>query len=424
MFTKLNHGHVLSVIFFLLPSIIAFAPIQTSAFLTIASVTVLFSWLMLERRVPPFNRPLLIISFVLILLGALSGFWANDPIATTFTALRLLLLSISGIVLCGIVSTLSIKQRHMIGSASILGMVIGMTLLLTDVLSDGFIQINILGEEYADYGRTVSLLALIIWSFLVQTSVRNQPLLGIGLLIVVAGVLSLTPGFAAKVALLAGVVTLFCAWRFRAPFSKLLFAIIAASFLLAPTLASKLDQPDYYYPLIAAESDLAPMRWTVAIAHRMHMWGFTAKRSMEKPIFGWGLDMSRRIPGGTEKIRPEDLGFTRTQLHGNAVNWLSRGNATHLSLHPHNAILQIWLELGLAGVLLACSFIFYITNVANRHCHPAGLALCLATLIIANVSYGAWQSWWLSSLWLISALYLVGIVPDEAGMNSNDQTVS
>ena len=232
----------------------------------------------------------------------------------------------------------------------------------------------------------------------------------------VAGILVLTPGFAAKIAWLVGLVTLFLAWRFRAGFSKLVFALIAAAFLLGPTIARKLDHPDNFRPLIAAESEFAQMRWTVAIAHRLHIWGYAATQTLEHPILGWGLDASRSIPGGKGPIKPEDLGFIRSDLSMNAAAWLDRGDAVHLSLHTHNATLQIWLELGLAGALFAGGLVIFLVNATVHHRHAAGLALCLSALVIANLSYGIWQSWWLAGLWLIAALYLIGIEQEEAAL--------
>ena len=63
----------------------------------------------------------------------------------------------------------------------------------------------------------------------------------------------------------------------------------------------------------------------------------------QRPLLGWGLDTSRAIPGGTD-LRP---------IHY-IVPWSDKP-ITHpdqnLPLHPHNAALQIWLELGLFGVI-------------------------------------------------------------------------
>ena len=35
--------------------------------------------------------------------------------------------------------------------------------------------------------------------------------------------------------------------------------------------------------------------------HRLLIWDFTLNRIAERPLFGWGLDTSRAIPGGVER---------------------------------------------------------------------------------------------------------------------------
>lgn len=410
---RVTHFHVLSAIFLLLPTVLVFAPVQTSGFLAIASAITLAAWLLAERCMPEINMTLAVPVTLLLLYGIASAFWAIEPIASLQLAVRLCLLSGAGLVLCGIVGALTSEQRQFIARIAFFGAFLAVTLLYIDVLGDGVIQLEILHEERADYGRTASLLALAVWALLAQPEVHTRPILAAGGVVVVIGILLQMPGFASKVAMLAGLVTLFAAWRFRTLFSKIIFALVTLAFLLGPTFARTFDQPNYYRPLITAESEIAAMRWAVAIAHRLHISGYTATRALEHPIFGWGLDASRKIPGGTDPIKPEDLGFTHSDLSNNVAGWLGRSSAVHLPLHPHNTPLQIWLELGLFGALIACALVIFLVRAAARHRHPAGLALCVSALVIANFSYGAWQSWWLSSLWLVSALYLVGATPEK-----------
>ena len=82
-----------------------------------------------------------------------------------------------------------------------------------------------------------------------------------------------------------------------------------------------------------------------------------------------------------------------------------------IPLHPHNNALQIWLELGLFGViifiiLLASLFKkLYIYNYLNKFSYSliAGSLFCI--IIINQSSFGLWQFWWLSviSYWILFA---------------------
>ena len=122
-----------------------------------------------------------------------------------------------------------------------------------------------------------------------------------------------------------------------------------------------------------------------AAQHRIAIWAFTAEHIVERPVLGWGMNASKWIPGGKDKIylAPD----------------LQLGES--LPLHPHNATLQIWLELGLIGVTayLALFFgLFRTIDVSDSAATMMGQLVSAVT--IANVSYGIWQSWWLAVLWI------------------------
>ena len=66
--------------------------------------------------------------------------------------------------------------------------------------------------------------------------------------------------------------------------------------------------------------------------HRVEIWNYTADLIGRKPLTGWGFDAARSIP----KARP----FEQV------------GERELMPLHPHNAPLQILLELGAVGAAI------------------------------------------------------------------------
>jgi len=127
---------------------------------------------------------------------------------------------------------------------------------------------------------------------------------------------------------------------------------------------------------------------SVSIWHRAEIWSFAADRIAERPLRGWGLGSARAIPGGDEFIAP---------------------GANRLPLHPHNGVLQLWLELGALGAAFGAAGALL---VARRAAAPgldpstaillsAGLAAALAVLL---TGYGIWQGWWMGALWMIAAV--------------------
>lgn len=156
---------------------------------------------------------------------------------------------------------------------------------------------------------------------------------------------------------------------------RLAAAFVAAIFLIAP-LAAQL-------PALAELSHRHDI--TVSIYHRAAIWGFVAERIAEHPLAGWGMEASRNIPNAHNKLRE----FTEL-----------------LPLHPHNAPLQYWLELGAVGAVLAAALVAALAlrtggSLARR---VAVMPTYLTAVFVACISYGLWQGWWYTSLWIVGAL--------------------
>ena len=125
--------------------------------------------------------------------------------------------------------------------------------------------------------------------------------------------------------------------------------------------------------------------------HRLLIAQFALAHIAKRPMFGYGFDSSRAIPGGK-------------------VERFERAPA--LPLHPHNVILQIWLELGAIGAVIAAAFVTLVmcgmrVFSADRGAGATANATFAAFATIALLSYGIWQNWWLMTGWLAATLVLV-----------------
>jgi O-antigen ligase len=118
--------------------------------------------------------------------------------------------------------------------------------------------------------------------------------------------------------------------------------------------------------VFAAWAPRLPPSW----AARVKIWSFVSERMTEKPAFGWGLDASRTFKGD-------------------------------IPLHPHDAALQLWFELGAIGAVLGAliwAFIFWRFAEAaprRRLYAAAGCATAWSALVIGAFSFSLWQEWWI-----------------------------
>ena len=105
-------------------------------------------------------------------------------------------------------------------------------------------------------------------------------------------------------------------------------------------------------------------------------------------MVGWGLDASRSIPGGKDESRPGEA---------------------HLPLHPHNAALQAWLELGAPGAALMAVFLALLWRrlaipTGRGFTPPPPREAWRRPSASAFAAYGIWQEWWLATLALSGLL--------------------
>lgn len=134
-----------------------------------------------------------------------------------------------------------------------------------------------------------------------------------------------------------------------------------------------------------------PFSWE----HRLVTWSYVGDRIREHPVIGHGFDASRTFDATFDARGFEDLSV--------------------VSLHPHNAGLQIWLETGVIGAVFAATFLFLIGKEAQKFAE-GGRARAMATagliapiLLICSVSYGVWQDWWWASLFISAGV--LSLVP-------------
>lgn len=111
------------------------------------------------------------------------------------------------------------------------------------------------------------------------------------------------------------------------------------------------------------------------ILFRGEIWDLVAKKSLESPLFGHGIDSARYL--------------------GNIVV-----NSTYkfenVLIHPHNMILQLWLDLGFAGVIIAFGLLVlgwrFMTKIPTTNHAPILGGLAMLT-VFSTVSHSLWQAW-------------------------------
>lgn len=118
-----------------------------------------------------------------------------------------------------------------------------------------------------------------------------------------------------------------------------------------------------------------PYSWNA----RLEIWAYVCERVAEQPWIGHGLDAAR-------------------------------AHLPEIPVHPHSASLQIWLETGAVGALVAAAAlvaggIALVRAVGRNRAAAAGAAGTLTVIgIVANLSFNLWAEWWFATMFIAAGL--------------------
>jgi len=354
----------------------------------------------------PWLRPIHLV--MLIPLTALIG--APESVDGLESAARAARLLVEFTALCLLFTTtaaLPLALRRRAAMAALVGVGLASVLILLDVAALGAVLTPLWGPEpnfewrRTAYNRGETFIvmmlplagALAIGAMGQQFQARRAAwaLAAVGL---AAAAVQVGASNSAKVALLvcAGVFLLV----YLAPaLLRLCLIVMALVTLTLPWIV------DAFPPRALIDRSGAALQ---SIVHRTIIWDFTLARIKERPVLGWGLDASRRMPGGGAEVTVS--GFAKGATGERQVVEMT---GQVMPLHPHNGVLQIWLELGGLGAvtasgLLALAAIRLPRRRLSRAAKAAVAASLTAGFTVALVSYGLWQGWWLASLFLMASL--------------------
>jgi hypothetical protein len=138
--------------------------------------------------------------------------------------------------------------------------------------------------------------------------------------------------------------------------------------------------------------------------HRLYIWQYTSQKIMERPFIGFGYNAAMQEDvGGTIVTKPFYEQFKNGQ--GVQANPIEK---KQIPTHPHNMILQWWLESGLLGALWWASLlVFLIEKIRKLPKSNRKIAFSFFTsnMMILLVSISFWQSWWWAT-WLFLLPFL------------------
>lgn len=391
---------------FVAPLLSIYAPLGMAALFAIAAAAVLIHDMIAARGWPRMTFATLsdlgdlrrygVIAALLCLWMLASAVWAVRPDNAIGSLGQILGVMIATAILLATAARLDAAARRPVAYALWAGLLVALALFAVELFDNAWLGrlLHASGKVSADqlfsrYNRGLTVLLMLTFPALL---LLKNSLARLALGVTSGAVVLLYYGSSLQLAVIGAALTVALALALPRLMPWLIGAGLALFVAVAPLLP----------PLLLQNIDvqeISARTHNVSIAHRFVVWRFAAEHIAEKPLFGWGMDAARSMPGGKEEV---------VLLPGPPPVYGEK-----LPLHTHNAPLQWWLELGLpGGILMALLWLGVLAVIARRVAGRADRAIALggfvAAWIVANLSFGAWQSWWLSTLGLTAALVLLG----------------
>ncbi|MGL5448000.1 MAG: O-antigen ligase family protein [Rhabdaerophilum sp.] len=255
------------------------------------------------------------------------------------------------------------------------GLLVAVGLVLAEFAKPGMVR-RLFGvrEELWRLNRTLVTLVFLLPVLGILAETRSQRILAllIGAAVVVTAFLS-DSASSALAALVLGAVSVL-AWLHWAWMSRLVLFGTLMGIVIAPFhgLLLSMAMPDWLHEKMRSASS----------AIRVQIYNAFDSAIAAAPFFGSGFNTSTRFKDepGFLRIPPELQSFVEFG-------------------HPHNAAVQLWLELGFVGVAIVCALIviaFKALDGLPAQMRPLALGFWAAVVAVAIVSHGAWQAWWLA----------------------------
>lgn len=325
----------------------------------------------------------------------LSVFHAGEPTSAYVSAAKLTGNVVVACVLIYAAASMPREDAMISARCLLIGVIVTGVFFLGDVLSDGALSFAFTNMTYTPkykffwfkFASTVFVACSLIAGFYLARTRRTWAALVLAAIaiFVAASIGNRTAAAGIAVSIVLGLCYhLAGSWR-----NRILNALVLITFLL-PLFVLQLG--------FSAEriSQMIEVRNSASISfvYRMYTWEFVMKRIHERPFGGWGIDSSKRFGGETGAVISDpimgDLGEP-------------------VPLHPHNGVLQIWLELGLVGVAGVLIFLARGLHLLDQRCRTAPDRIWAFSSVFLLIcfflfSYSAFSSTWVALLIFASAM--------------------
>jgi len=423
---KIHSGHILGLAALLFMPMVLLLPKSIAPLFAFSALAVLVIETRRLRRIPVMAGLETYALVAMSLWAFVTWGWSINPTETLKTGFSLAATFFGGVVLATTAAGLSEREKKVFQNGLIMGGVAGFALIAFEFATDVWLTTFLYGLSgklmFLDIttGRHTNVLkpglaasALFFWPW-AQALWSRFPTSFSALVIVIAiALMFLGKGMAVMIGVSVGAFVFVAALAQPRVVPWTIAGVVVIGILAAPMVPGLFPNP-------LTEGKKASW-FSVSAAHRLIIWRNAVKHIKEKPLLGGGFNSTRSLYGIEDRVEY----LYPKEITGNLV---TKTFYEPIPLHPHNGVLQVWLELGVVGALILIALLLAIVRSINQRVkdqmgHATSFSLLASGMTIASLSFGIWQSWWLTSLFLGAAFMVSGIEPSGNGGKKSSETV-
>lgn len=343
------------------------------------------------------SHPFPLAALSLIGFGGFSSLWSVDPLISLSLTARLLGNFLLGVSWCALLLQQPFDAIQKILRFLIAGVCVAAILLLGDYLLHNPWQ-NLLHISSAKAFVPLAIMFTIAaWPIALWFSEKYNSFVSIFFLIGIAILLLVIDCDTAPLSIIFGLIAAGIGYRCISSIARLGQVISTVFIMSLPFMIGT-------YLTTERIHQVNEKIHVFSHIHRLYTWQSISQKIEKKWALGYGLDTSRHeIVGGEMKNWP------LKKHNGEQIFIYTKA----IPMHPHNAPLQWWLELGIIGAVLGAFINYqcleYIRSLQDRMKAALTLGLFINVSFVAYVNLGFWQNWWLSSLWILVSIMIAFI---------------